>query len=90
MKGLLALIPENRRKFIEFICMMQREQKEFKPLTLSMISHELRMSHLTTRKIAYEFQSLGFVKIYDIGRAKVVVPTEKLKDVCEMLTEDAQ
>jgi len=76
MKELLALIPENRRKFIAFLC------ENDAPHSLSQISHSLRISHLTTRKIAYEFQSLGFVKIYDIGRAKIVMPTEKLKEVC--------
>jgi len=64
---------------------MMKEQKELKPLSLSMISHELRLSHLTIRKIVEEFESLGLVKVYDVGRAKVVVPTEKLKDICEML-----
>ena len=86
MKELVALIPENRRKFLEFMCMM-KEQKEFKPLSLSMISHELRMSHLTIRKIVAEFESLGFVRIYEVGKAKVALPTEKLKDICEMLSE---
>jgi len=84
MKDLLALIPENRRKFIKFLC------ENDAPHSLSQISHSLRLSHLTTRKIAYEFKALGFVKIYDIGRAKIVMPTEKLKEVCKMLTEDAQ
>ena len=86
MRELVALIPENRRKFLEFMCMM-KEQKEFKPLSLSMISHELRMSHITIRKIVEEFQAMGFVKVYDVGRAKVVVPTEKLKSLCDALKE---
>ena len=47
-----------------------------------MISHELRVSHLTIRKIVEEFESLGFVRVYDVGKAKVVVPTEKLKELC--------
>ena len=81
MKELVALMPENRRKFIEFLCMI-KEQKEFKPLSLSMLSHELRVVHITARKIAYEFQALGLVKIYDVGKAKVVMRTEKLKEVC--------
>ena len=76
MRELLALIPENRRKFIAFLC------ENDAPHSLSQISHELRLSHITTRKIAYEFEALGFVKIYDIGRAKIVMRTEKLKEVC--------
>ena len=76
MKELLALLPENCRKFIAFLC----ENEE--PHSLSQISHSLNLSFVTTRKIAYEFASLGFVKIYDIGRAKVVMRTEKLKEVC--------
>jgi len=81
MRELLTLIPENRRKFLAFLC------ENDAPHSLSQISHELRLSHLTTRKIAYEFQSLGLVKIYDIGKAKVVVPTEKLKEVCNALAQ---
>ena len=84
MRELLALIPENRRKFLAFLC------ENDAPHSLSQIFHELRLSHLTTRKIAYEFEALGFVKIYDIGRAKVVMRTEKLKEVCKMLCEHRQ
>jgi len=79
MKELVALIPENRRKFIELLC------ENDAPHSLSQISHSLRISHLTTRKIAYEFVALGFVKIYNIGKAKVVVPTEKLKELCNSM-----
>ena len=75
MRGLVALIPENRRKFLAFLC------ENDAPHSLSQISHSLRLSHLSIRKIAHEFASLGFVKIYDIGRAKIVMRTEKLKEV---------
>jgi len=81
MRELVALIPENRRKFLAFLC------ENNAPHSLSQISHSLRLSHVTTRRIAYEFQSLGFVKIYDIGRAKIVMPTEKLKEVCNALAQ---
>jgi len=81
MRELVALIPENRRKFLAFLC------ENDAPHSLSQISHELRLSHITTRKIAYEFASLGLVKIYDIGRAKVVMRTEKLKEVCNALAQ---
>ena len=79
MRELLALIPENRRKFLAFLC------ENDAPHSLSQISHSLRLAHQTTRKITYEFVALGFVKIYDIGRAKVVMRTEKLKEVCNAL-----
>jgi len=81
MRELLALIPENRRKFLAFLC------ENDAPHSLSQISHSLRLSHLTTRKITYEFVALGFVKIYDISRAKVVMRTEKLKEVCNTLAQ---
>jgi len=81
MRELVALIPENRRKFLAFLC------ENDAPHSLSQISHELRLAHLTTRKIAYEFASLGFVKIYDIGKAKVVMRAEKLKEVCNALAQ---
>ena len=55
-----------------------------------MISHELRVSHLTIRKIVEEFESLGFVKVYDVGKAKVVIPTEKLRALCDALKDPAQ
>ena len=79
MKELLALLPESRRKFIEFLC----ENEE--PLSLSMLSHKLLMSHRTVRGLAEEFESLGLVKIYESGRAKVITPTEKLKTLCEQI-----
>ena len=81
MRELVALIPENRRKFLAFLC------ENDAPHSLSQISHSLRLAHLTTRRIAYEFQSLGFVKIYDIGKAKIMMRTEKLKEVCNALTQ---
>jgi len=81
MKELLALLPENRRKFLTFLC----ENEE--PHSLSQISHSLNLSFVTTRKIAYEFASLGFVKIYDIGKAKIVMRSKKLKEVCDTLTQ---
>ncbi|RLE43466.1 hypothetical protein DRJ19_02560 [Candidatus Woesearchaeota archaeon] len=84
MKELLALIPENRRKFIAFLC------ENDAPHSLSQISHSLRLVHQTTRKIAYEFVALGFVKIYNIGRAKVVMRTEKLKEVCNDIRKNAR
>ena len=34
-----------------------------------------------------EFEALGLVKVYEVGRAKVVVPTEKLKEVCDALAQ---
>ena len=86
MRELVALLPENRRKFLEFLCMM-KEQKEFKPLSLTMISHELRMAHVTISSMVEEFQAMGLVKVYDVGKAKVVVPTEKLKTLCDALKE---
>ena len=33
----------------------------------------------------FEFKAFGFVKIYEVGRAYVVVPTEKLKALCEQI-----
>jgi len=52
MEELVALIPENRRKFLAFLC------ENNAPHSLSQISHSLRLVHLTTRKIAYEFEAL--------------------------------
>ena len=37
------------------------------------------------RNAMFEFKAFGFVKIYEVGRAYVVVPTEKLKTLCEQM-----
>ena len=84
MKELLALLPESRRKLLLFLC---EHRDEFRLRTLSRISQEVCMAYITTKKALHEFESLGFVKVYEVGRAKVVVPTEKLKDLCAKLQD---
>jgi len=84
MKELLALIPETKRKLLLFLC---EHRNEDKLRTLLHISQEAQLAYITTKKVLREFESLGLVKIYVVGRgrARVVVPTEKMKDICEML-----
>ena len=84
MKELLALLPESRRKLLLFLC---EHRDEFRLRTLSHISQEVRLSFRTTEKTVKEFEALGLVKVYEVGRAKVVVPTEKLKEVCDALAQ---
>jgi len=84
MKELLALIPETRRKLLLFLC---KHRDEFRLRTLSRISQEVQLSFRTTEKTVKEFEALGLVKVYEVGRAKVVVPTEKLKEVCDALAQ---
>jgi len=82
MKELLALLPETRRKLLLFLC---ERRDEDRLRTIQHISEEVKLSFHTTRKIVYEFASLGLVKVYEVGRVKIVVPTDKLKEVCEVL-----
>ena len=84
MKELLALLPETRRKLLLFLC---EHRNEDKLRTLLHISQEAQLAYITTKKVLREFESLGLVKIYVVGRgrARVVVPTEKLKELCEIL-----
>ena len=86
MKELLALIPETRRKLLLFLC---EHRNEDKLRTLLHISQEAQLAYITTKKVLREFESLGLVKIYVVGRgrARVVVPTDKLKEVCGVLEE---
>jgi len=84
MKELLALIPESRRKLLLFLC---EHRNEFRPRTLSRISQEVQLAFATTVRVMKKFEALGFVKVYEVGRAKVVVPTEKLKDLCAKLQD---
>ena len=82
MKELLALLPETRRKLLQFLC---KHHHDDRLQTIQHISEEVKLSFHTTRKIVYEFASLGLVKVYEVGRVKIVVPTDKLKEVCEVL-----
>jgi len=84
MKELLALVPETRRKLLLFLC---EHRNEDRLRTLLRISQEAHMAYITTKKALHEFELLGFVKIYEAGRAKVVVPTERLKDLCAKLQD---
>jgi len=86
MKELLALLPETRRKLLLFLC---EHRNEDKLRTLLHISQEAQLAYITTKKVLREFESLGLVKIYVVGRgrARVVVPTEKLKEVCDALAQ---
>jgi len=90
MKELLALLPETRRKLLLFLCEHRDEFRlrsdDFRLRTIFGISEETGMAYITVREAVREFESLGLVKVYKAGRAKVVVPTEKLKEVCEMLS----
>ena len=81
MRELLALIPETRRRLLLFLCEHRHEDRL---RTLLHISQEAQLAYVTTKKVLREFESLGLVKIYVVGRgrARVVVPTEKLKEVC--------
>jgi len=84
MRELLALIPETKRELLLFLC---EHKDEDRLRTLLHISQEAQLAYVTTKKVLREFESLGLVKIYVVGRgrARVVMPTEKLKEVCNAL-----
>jgi len=82
MKELLALLPESRRRLLLFLC---EHKDEDKLRTFRQISLQTQLSFITVRNAMFEFKAFGFVKIYEVGRAYVVVPTEKLKTLCEQI-----
>ena len=84
MKELVALIPETRRKLLLYLCGHCHEDRL---RTILRISQEAHLAYITTKKVLREFESLGLVKVYDVGRARVVVPTEKLKTLCDALKD---
>ena len=83
MKELLALLPETRRKLLLFLC---EHRDEDRLRTFRQISLQTQLTPITVRNAMFEFEAFGFVKVYEVGRAYVVVPTEKLKELCEMLS----
>ena len=85
----MALLPETRRKLLLFLC-EHKDEDELR--TLLHISQEARIAYVTTKKVLGRFESLGLVKIYVVGRgrARVVVPTEKLKDICEVVQKQSE
>jgi len=82
MKELLALLPESRRKLLLFLC---EHRNEDKLRTFRQISLQTQLTYPTVRNAMFEFKAFGFVKIYEVGRAYVVVPTEKLKELCNSM-----
>ena len=89
MRDLLTLLPETRKKVLRYLCELRKEGRVQTPWH---ISKEVGLSYLTTRKIILkELVPMGYVKVYEIGRVKIIVPTDKLKEVCEVLeAEQAQ
>ena len=84
MKELLALLPETRRKLLLFLCEHRHDDRL---RTFRQISLQTQLTPITVRNAMFEFEAFGFVKVYEVGRAYVVVPTEKLKEVCEALAQ---
>jgi len=84
MKELLALLPETKRKLLLFLC---EHRNEDRLRTFRQISLQTRLTYPTVRNAMFEFEAFGFVKVYEVGRAYVVVPTEKLKEVCDALAQ---
>ena len=82
MKELLALLPESRRRLLLFLC---EHRNEDKLRTFRQISLQTQLTYPTVRNAMFEFKAFGFVKVYEVGRAYVVVLTEKLKTLCEQI-----
>jgi len=89
MRDLLTLLPETRKKVLQYLCSCRDDDR---PRTIQHISKEAKLSFSTVKKIVLgELAPMGYVKVYEIGRVKIIVPTEKLKEVCEVLeVEQAQ
>jgi len=99
VKALFALLDERRQAIIRLICEHIRESKKCRDLTnprkigettflyLTGICKRTGMSHITVSKIVQEFQEAGLVEIYEIGRAKILMPTSVMLEICEALKE---
>lgn len=89
MRELLTLLPETRKKVLRYLCSCRNDNRL---RTIQHISKEAKLSFHTVKKIILrELAPMGYVKVYEIGRVKIIVPTEKLKEVCEVLeVEQAQ
>ena len=83
MRDLLTLLPETRKKVLRYLCSCRNDSR---PRTIQHISKEAELSFHTVKKIVLgELAPMGYVKVYEIGRVKIIVPTDKLKEVCEVL-----
>ena len=82
MKELVALLPETRRKLLLYLC-----RNYEKPQSIKHIAEGAGLNFHTAKKIVSQFESAGLVRVYVVGRVRVVVPTEKLKALCGALKE---
>ena len=82
MKELVALMPETRRKLLLHLCEHRGDLQ-----TIKHIAEGAGLNFHTAKKIVSQFESAGLVRVYVVGRVRVVVPTEKLKTLCDTLKE---
>jgi len=83
MRDLLTLLPETRKKVLRYLCSCRNDNR---PRTIQHISKGAKLSFHTVKKVVLgELVPMGYVKVYEIGRVKIIVPTEKLEEVCEVL-----
>jgi len=99
IKALYNLLDYNKRRLIRLICENIGESKEFSALVdphkvsvntllhLTGIARKLEISHLTASKLVKELEQQGLVEIYEVGKAKIVMPTQKLKEICKALKQ---
>ena len=65
---------------LRYLCSCRNDGR---PRTIQHISKEAKLSFHTVKKIVLkELAPMGYVKVYEIGRVKIIVPTDKLKEVC--------
>jgi len=99
IKALFNLLDENKKRLIRLICENIGESKEFSalvnPHTVSMhtllhltgVARKLEISHLTASKLVKELEEQGLIEIHEVGKAKIVMPLPKLKEICEALKQ---
>ena len=100
IKALFNLLDYKKRRIIQLICENIGDSKEFStlvdPHTVSMhtllhltgIARKLVISHLTASKLVKELEKQELVEVYEVGKAKIVIPTQKLKAICEALRRE--
>ena len=84
MEGVVALLSESKKKLLVFLCEHLRDERL---RAIKHIAEGAGLNFHTAKKIVSQFESAGLVRVYVVGRVRVVVPTEKLRELCDALKE---
>jgi len=98
IKELYNLLDYNKRRLIEMIAEnignSETLDQAINPrvamtslIHLTKITRELEISAPTASRMVKEFQQAGLLTVHEVGRAKIIMPTPKMKEICEALKE---